>query len=155
MIVVAILGILAAIVIPEFSGHIQKAKESAAKDNLRLLRNAIERYAQDHNGVPPGYVNGIIGQRGTIFIQFIYCTDSNGRHNDSKTPNGNYIYGPYLNDFPKNPFNNSITIMDLHDDVDMPESATGDNGWIYKAEGKEIRLDWPGTDSSGNLIYDY
>jgi general secretion pathway protein G len=140
MIVVTILGILAAIVIPEFSGHIQKAKESAAKDNLRLLRNAIERYAQDHNGVPPGYVNGI---------------DSNGRHNDSKTPNGNYIYGPYLNDFPKNPFNNSITIMDLHDDVDMPESATGDNGWIYKAEGKEIRLDWPGTDSSGNLIYDY
>ncbi|MHC4236894.1 MAG: type IV pilin protein, partial [Planctomycetota bacterium] len=49
MIVVTILGSLAAIVIPEFSGHIQKAKESAAKDNLRILRQAIERYAQDHN----------------------------------------------------------------------------------------------------------
>ena len=55
MIVVAILGVLAAIVLPEFAGHIQQAKESAAKDNLRILREAIERYAADHNGVPPGY----------------------------------------------------------------------------------------------------
>jgi type II secretory pathway pseudopilin PulG len=30
MIVVAILGILAAIVLPEFQGHIQQAKEAAA-----------------------------------------------------------------------------------------------------------------------------
>ena len=32
----------------------EQAKEAAAKDNLRILRDAIERYAIDHNGVPPG-----------------------------------------------------------------------------------------------------
>ncbi|HPO70162.1 MAG TPA: prepilin-type N-terminal cleavage/methylation domain-containing protein, partial [Anaerohalosphaeraceae bacterium] len=50
MIITAILGILAAIVFPEFQGHIQRAKETQAKANLRLLREAIERYAADHNG---------------------------------------------------------------------------------------------------------
>ncbi|GAH74356.1 unnamed protein product, partial [marine sediment metagenome] len=55
LIVVAILGILAAIVIPQFQAHSQEAKEAAAKDNLRILRNAIELYAVQHGGVPPGY----------------------------------------------------------------------------------------------------
>lgn len=58
LIVVAILGILAAIVLPQFQSHTQQAKESAAKDNLRILRNAIELYAAQHDGVPPGYPNG-------------------------------------------------------------------------------------------------
>ena len=57
LIVVAILGILAAIVLPVFRSHSQKAKESAAKDNLRILRNTIEIYAAQHNGIPPGYKN--------------------------------------------------------------------------------------------------
>lgn len=38
LIVVAILGILAAIVMPEYQSHSQDAKEVAAKDNLRILR---------------------------------------------------------------------------------------------------------------------
>ncbi len=57
LIVVAILGILAAIVLPTFQDHVQQARESAAKDNLRILRNAIEVYAAQHNDVPPGYPN--------------------------------------------------------------------------------------------------
>lgn len=42
LIVVSILGILAAIVLPEFQNHQQHAKEAAAKENLRTLRQAIE-----------------------------------------------------------------------------------------------------------------
>ena len=55
LIVVAILGILAAMTLPILQGHITEAKESAAKDTLRIMRNAIEIYAAQHNGVPPGY----------------------------------------------------------------------------------------------------
>ena len=58
LIVVTILGILAAIALPTFQGHIIQAKEAAAKDNLRILRNAIELYAAQHNDMPPGYING-------------------------------------------------------------------------------------------------
>ena len=57
LIIVAILGILAAIVTPEFSGHIQKAKESAAKENLRIFREAVDRYAARNNAAAPGYPN--------------------------------------------------------------------------------------------------
>lgn len=155
MIVVAILGILAAIALPHFQGHIQQAKEAAAKDNLRTLREAIERYTVDHGGVPPGYINGAIGPRGTFLIQLAYCTNMNGQYINSKVSQDSYIYGPYLSDFPRNPFNNSITVLDFPDDVDIPENATGENGWIYKAQDKEIRLDWAGTDSEGIAYYSY
>ena len=42
LIVVAILGILAAIVMPEVQGYTEKAKESAAKENLRQIRSVLQ-----------------------------------------------------------------------------------------------------------------
>lgn len=41
LIVVAIIGILAAIVIPEFQSHSQQAKEAVAKENLRIFREFL------------------------------------------------------------------------------------------------------------------
>jgi prepilin-type N-terminal cleavage/methylation domain-containing protein len=54
MIVVAVLGILAAIVVPQFQRHSTQAKEAVAKDSLRLLRGAIELYTARHGGRPTG-----------------------------------------------------------------------------------------------------
>ena len=42
MIVIAILGILAAITLPSIQGHIASAKEATAKDNLHTFRVALE-----------------------------------------------------------------------------------------------------------------
>lgn len=44
LIVVAIIGILAAIVIPEFQTYTQQAKETTAKENTRILRQQFELY---------------------------------------------------------------------------------------------------------------
>lgn len=60
MIVVAVLGILAAIAVPAFQGHAARAKKSAAKDNLRMLRTAIGLYTSQHDNLTPGYLNGSI-----------------------------------------------------------------------------------------------
>ncbi|HDS83579.1 MAG TPA: prepilin-type N-terminal cleavage/methylation domain-containing protein [Phycisphaerales bacterium] len=155
MIVVAILGILAAVVVPEFQNHQQKAKETQAKANLKLLREAIERYTAEHNGTPPGYINGAAGPRGTWLMQLVHCTNLNGQYIYSKIPNDDYIYGPYISGFPANPFNKLITVMDIPDDMDMPGEATGENGWIYRPKTGEIRLDYPGTDSEGISLYTY
>ena len=138
IIVVSILGILAAIVLPEFQGHVQQAKESAAKDNLRLLRGAIERYALEHNGVPPGYPND----------------------DQSQTPSGT-IFGlqiknhGYFSDDVLNPFNDSRSIIIILDGQSFPDPPTGTSGWYYKPSAKQLRLNWPGTDSEGTAYSSY
>src|SRR5687768_8469449 len=58
LIVVVILGILATIVIPQFSTAATNARESTLKDELRYLRTQIIVYKAQHHDVPPGYPNG-------------------------------------------------------------------------------------------------
>ncbi|MBL0058221.1 MAG: prepilin-type N-terminal cleavage/methylation domain-containing protein [Elusimicrobia bacterium] len=53
MIVVAIIGILAAIAIPKFADLITKSKESAAKGSLGSLRSAVSIYYSDNEGIFP------------------------------------------------------------------------------------------------------
>jgi general secretion pathway protein G len=139
MIIAAILGILAAIVLPEFQGHIQKAKEAAAKDNLRILREAIERYAAEHNGVHPGYLNDDISQSPNAI-----------RFNIQLAQNRDY-----LSQLPKNPFNDKFSIGFLADAAVISDSVSGVFGWLYKPSTGEIRLDMPGTDSEGKYYYEY
>ena len=52
IIVVAVLGIMAAIVVPQFQNQSTKAKEAVAKEGLRILRSAIELYTAQHSGIP-------------------------------------------------------------------------------------------------------
>ncbi|MBI1390253.1 MAG: prepilin-type N-terminal cleavage/methylation domain-containing protein [bacterium] len=53
LIVVAIIGILAAIAVPNFLNAQIKAKVSRARADLRALSTAIEMYTLDHNAPPP------------------------------------------------------------------------------------------------------
>ena len=50
MIVVAIIGILAAIAIPKFADLISKSKEGATKGSLSSVRSAIQVYYGDNEG---------------------------------------------------------------------------------------------------------
>ena len=54
MIVVAIIGILAAIAIPKFASLIRKSQEGSTKGNLGALRSALGIYYGDMEGVYPG-----------------------------------------------------------------------------------------------------
>jgi prepilin-type N-terminal cleavage/methylation domain-containing protein len=138
LIVVSILGILAAIVLPEFQNHIQQSKEAAAKANLKILHEAIERYAAEHNNIPPGYPadNPAAPVTYPAFILGL-------------------VSGGYLSNMPENPFNDLQTIKPIQNNQDFPAAATGDFGWVYKANTRTIRLDWPGTDSTGNSYFEY
>jgi type IV pilus assembly protein PilA len=63
MIVVAIIGILAAIAIPSFLNQKNKATDASAKELVRTAQTAAETYATDHNGdysgVTPAALNAI------------------------------------------------------------------------------------------------
>ena len=53
MIVVAIIGILAAIAIPKFADLISKSKEGATKGGLSAVRSSLQVYYGDNEGVFP------------------------------------------------------------------------------------------------------
>ncbi len=138
LIVVAVLGILAALIIPEYQNYTQRAKESAAKENLHILRIAIERYAATHNGIAPGYPD-----------------DNASAEPDYTTFQTAIVGGGYLSQIPKNPFNKQDTILMLQNDQSFPESAPDDYGWIYKPAAKEIRINTQGADSQGAQYSSY
>jgi len=53
MIVVAIIGLLAAIAIPKFADMVRRGKESAARGQLGAVRSAISIYYADNEGMFP------------------------------------------------------------------------------------------------------
>jgi len=52
LIVVAIIGILAAIAIPQFSSYRQKAYNSAATSDLKNIKTGMEAYMADNQNYP-------------------------------------------------------------------------------------------------------
>lgn len=156
ILVVTILGILAALVLPTFQGNVITAKESAAKSDLMTLRTQIEMYKLQHNQYPPGYVNGSGAPIATVALQLIGTTTVAGQASPSTIPSDPFLYGPYLKSIPKNPFNDLNTIAYV--DVATAFSAAVDgtsSGWLYKKETAEVVLNWTGADSRGVNYYDY
>ena len=112
LIVVVILGILAAMVIPQFSNAAESSKETALKQDLFRFREQIELYRQYHNGNPPTL---------TDFIdQMTLASDQDG--NTAALGTSGYPYGPYLPSIPRNPFT---------DTVPLGAGAVGTSAWYY------------------------
>jgi general secretion pathway protein G len=139
VIVVCIIGILAALVVPLVQNQATDAKTAAATDNLRILRSTIELYAANHAGVPPGY-NG---------------NNRNGALDEDFFRDQTVVQEDYMQRIPENPFNNLRTILMVGNNQPFPSDATGDYGWVYQPSTQTIRLDWPGTDNRGVRHFDF
>jgi prepilin-type N-terminal cleavage/methylation domain-containing protein len=139
MIVVAIIGILAALAMPFFSNQTTQAKASAAKYNLRILRGAIEYYAVRHEGVAPGYA----------------LDDASGAASAAVFREQAVAQDGSLRKMPPNPFNNLDTMLVVQNNQEFPAQATGTYGWIYQPLTRTIRLDWRGADEKGMRYFDY
>ena len=123
-IVIAILGVIAAIAIPRLSSASQGAKLATLKGSLDGIRTAIDLYAVEHNGrLPNRKENGDQDHDGNHFVERLTGrTDIDGK----RLTDGEF--GPYLRspDFPTNPFNE-------RNDVRMGGAPAGDDsrGWHY------------------------
>jgi prepilin-type N-terminal cleavage/methylation domain-containing protein len=62
LIVVVILGILAAIVIPQFTDASQEASESSVKSTMQTVRSQIELYRVKHGGVLPADLDALVDE---------------------------------------------------------------------------------------------
>ncbi|MBN1807117.1 MAG: type II secretion system protein [Sedimentisphaerales bacterium] len=156
IIVVTILGVLSALVIPSFQGHIAKAKEASAKDNLQVVRNQIELYKIQHNGVPPGYINGAGAAEALMQLQFTRTTTETGGVSSTTIPDAAHPNGPYLKKLPLNPFNKLSNIIYVDYNIEFSAVADGESsGWLYKKETAEFKINMDGTDSEGISYLDY
>jgi len=154
VIAVAIVGIMAAAAAPVYQSYILSAKESAAKDNLRILRNVIEIYTIQHNGIPPGYVENdpLEGVSGEHF-------DNQLTHSEVIAEEGSEdkIRRTGLVTMPENPFNGKRTTFVIAEEMQFPAEPVEPDffGWIYKPATKNIRVNWPGADKDGVRYFDY
>jgi type II secretion system protein G len=156
ILVITILGILAALVMPTFQGNIATAKESAAKSDLMAFRTQIELYKMQHNQYPPGYVNGVGTDIATLVLQFTGTTTVTGIVSPNTVPVDPFLYGPYMKKIPPNPFNKLNTIAYVAEATAFSAAIDGtSSGWLYKKETGEIVPNMTGTDSEGVNYYDY
>ena len=58
LVVMLIIGLLAAIAIPAFFNQRNKANDASAKESVRTAQTALETYSTDHNGSYSGAVGG-------------------------------------------------------------------------------------------------
>ncbi|OHB55156.1 MAG: hypothetical protein A2173_00285 [Planctomycetes bacterium RBG_13_44_8b] len=154
--VVVILGILAAIVVPQISRSNTSAKQSALATDLQLLRRFIMIYTAHHLENAPGYPNGNTSAAPTeqAFIEHATMSSNNAGQTAAVGTPG-FERGPYVLKMPVNPINGKNTIQTLGNDEDFPADADDSHGWIYKASAGEIRADATGTDVNGTRYYDY
>jgi prepilin-type N-terminal cleavage/methylation domain-containing protein len=156
LVVVVVLGILAAVIIPLAANSTTAAKESALAHDLQMLRRYILVYKSQHLEVAPGYPNGASDQAPTeqAFVdQITTASNSSGQTAARGTPG--FDLGPYLMKIPTNPFNEMNTIQMLGNGEDFPADADDSHGWIYKAATAEVRADHAGADGDSKRYYDY
>jgi len=121
LIVVIILGILAAIVIPQFTEASSEARESQLVSNLQTLRSQIGLYKVQHNDQYPD---------ATSTATFEACMTQKTLIDGTRDTAGEY--GPYMQAVPKNPF---ITDPDntplFRLDGDSTPAGAGTAQWCF------------------------
>jgi general secretion pathway protein G len=103
LIVVIILGILAAIVIPQFTNASQDARKNSLTSQLQTIRSQLELYKLQHlDQLPPNLIaSGGPASSPTCWEEM--CEKTNADHSVTGTPQ----FGPYLQAAPINPLNNN------------------------------------------------
>jgi prepilin-type N-terminal cleavage/methylation domain-containing protein len=125
VIVVVILGILAAIAVPRMSRSATNAADNAVAANLAILRNAVDLFSTEHGGTYPSLAN-----LPNALTQ--YSDVAGTTFNASKDTGTGVIYGPYVRDIPPLPVGankgkNTFTA-----------TLGGAFGWVYESSTGKI-----------------
>jgi len=127
LIVVVILGILAAIAIPQFSEASSQARLNSLLGNLQTVRSQIELYKVQHGDLLPGQAAFGGNVTEADFVDTLM--------NDP-------VYGSYLQRFPVNPYiadpSQRGAITCVNDVSVLPTGGEG-TGWWFNAATGEFR----------------
>lgn len=134
LIVVFILGILAAIVMVSVSGAGQEARESVLRNELQFMRTQIAVYKASHADAPGVDANGQ-AVAGLAEDQLTGFTDYFGNLVARDTPKA---FAPYLSQVPSNPVVGKTTIKLVSTGVSLAAAVDDTTGWLYKPETLEF-----------------
>ena len=141
-IVIAILGLLAAVAIPQLATRNRQDRTATLVSRLGVVRTAINRYWAQHDDFPgPGtddFRRQLVGQ-----------TCRSGACGTGVA----FALGPYVqnSDLPENPITatNGLIITEA-----MPETPSGTSAWIYCRLTGEFRANTLGRTEEGVRYFD-
>ncbi len=137
LIVVIILGILAAIVIPQFTEASSEARISNLMTNLQTIRSQVLLYKTQHLENYPADDDGEAHDE----FEDEMCNYSDEDGNTNATPDSDHPYGPYLTSIPVNPISNDNTVRVVQDGDTAFSAPDTDGGWYFNSETGEFRAD--------------
>jgi general secretion pathway protein G len=135
LIVVIILGILAAIVIPQFTNASNDARNNSVASTLQTLRSQIELYKIQHADAPPA--------ANKMWTNMLFASDTTGNTTAGGTTT-TYPLGPYVQAAPVNPANGQSAIGG---------GAATNVGWVYTVSGGQYTIQAVNTTGGGVLTY--
>lgn len=156
LIVVFILGILAAIIVPRFTQAGNESRDTGLKQNLLHLRRQIEVYRMQHNNISPGYPEGnsrSTPSQSAFLEQMTLYSNSYGKTSIKKT--SAYPLGPYLVALPVNPLKDNHHLRFVANDAIFPVGPSGDEAWLYQPATGQIAPNVSGKDENGRNYFDY
>ena len=139
LIVVVILGILAAIVIPQFTSASEEAKQSSLVSDLQAVRSQIELFKIQHNDQLPGTIPA--GSPATFVTAMTTNTDQYGAAGGR--------FGPYMKTIPGNPFVDGTASYAVDEEAGIGNLGGGNCGWHY-----DTTTGWFQADDDGINKYD-
>lgn len=122
VIVIVIVGILAAVAAPRMFDTTDDARESTLRQSLSVVRNAIELY-KAYNGVPPGEAG----------------TDADLKRD----------LAGFLQSFPANPFKDGNKVAVKSDGVAITGTVAGGAAWRYDNVTAEFVANSNGVSADG------
>ncbi len=145
LIVVIILGILAAIVIPQFTNASQDARKNSLTSQLQTVRAQLELYKLQHLDELPPSLDGSTASP-ACWEEMTFKTDV--AHN---TGTGNF--GPYLQAPPANPLNGKVDVAVVSGTTDFGSGggsfSSGTAGFVLNTTTGKI---WA-TSAKNGFIY--
>jgi general secretion pathway protein G len=132
LIVVVILGILAAIIIPQFGNASQSSRVSSLQTQLQTLRSQLQVFQVQHNSVYP-----------TLDSTWAIMLNSSGSNETGPGAGTGTAYFPYLRAAPQNPLVSSAVSTAVNaawDGVTPPSTPAKSEtvGWYYQASTGSI-----------------
>jgi len=158
VIVVVIIGIVAAIAVPRLSSGARGADESALIGSLSAMRRAIDIYSAEHQGEFPGRKgdggSGAANTAAAFISQMTKYSKVDGHVASAR--DAEHPFGPYLRSVPPLPVcanKGSMTVL-----IDVTNSpplvVPGTQGWVYNPRTGEIIGNCDDANGDGSRAYD-